>query len=774
MKKKILSIALAVVLVATAIFFAVYQAYGHTYNYAKKDMSKFVNLSLEDILGADDKSIIYDDYIAGEKEALAYIASLLSDYSTLKLSTKYEGEIGQFDTVAYVYYITMQNEDGTVTTISAPASIDPTISASKLPHVQMNAEGDLEELMSALLGEKLEKYSFNVITAVSGEDVKNTIFADDIIYFDYEKTDKDGTVTTGSYEKGKAADLDAKFGAGFGAEMLKLEIGDKNAEIKIGDDTYKVTVRFVTRNTVTGGAIQNGDVVYFAYKSGTSTLPYYATAGVDNAELDEKFGAGFADKLFALEINGEEAEIELDPAEGEQIKKKYVVSVEYAYRADLSGTDEENIVYAERYFEFDRTYDADAEDVAEIKDAEGNPIELKGKTVRYHVVPLYYYDAVYDYETIVTVLKYPSAATVKDTVFAKFLSAFVAHEDAVEALEHAKEDLAEAEKALKENTDETKKTSLESAVTKAKTAVTTAEKKLDEAVDAFKKLVDDEAKKAEESEKKDVADKTEEEKLADALDAYLLAYANRVVKEHAYNKAVAAWESAKAAEGVDVNGSEAQVALGNAASAMDAAKTEFDKALADEIAAQHLYAGLKGVTDEEVTISALALEKYAAFSLEMAQEQNDAEFRGDIAEKVWNAVVELVKERGITYPKKALRVTYAALYDEAEQEYYENRTKKYSKYKTLKAYLVGEIGADYKAELEKQAQEIVLYNLIVYRIVELTGVELTDDDTAMFAFYEMYLGYDVTGMETSTLFDKAMDHITEELYPDVFAEEDAE
>ena len=92
----------------------------------------------------------------------------------------------------------------------------------------------------------------------------------------------------------------------------------------------------------------------------------------------------------------------------------------------------------------------------------------------------------------------------------------------------------------------------------------------------------------------------------------------------------------------------------------------------------------------------------------------------------------------------------------------------------MKAYLVGEIGADYKAELEKQAQEIVLYNLVVYRIVELTGVELTDDDTAMFAFYEMYLGYDVTGMETSTLFDKAMDHITEELYPDVFAEEDAE
>lgn len=774
MKKKILSIALAVVLVATAIFFAVYQAYGHTYNYAKKDMSKFVNLSLEDILGADDKSIIYDDYIAGEKEALAYIASLLSDYSTLKLSTKYEGEIGQFDTVAYVYYITMQNEDGTVTTISAPASIDPTISASKLPHVQMNAEGDLEELMSAMLGEKLEKYSFNVITAVSGEDVKNPIFADDIIYFDYEKTDKDGTVTTGSYEKGKVADLDAKFGQGFGAEMLKLEIGDKNAEIKIGDDTYKVTVRFVTRNTVTGGAIQNGDVVYFAYKSGTSTLTYYATAGVDNAELDEKFGAGFADKLFALEINGEEAEIELDPAEGEQIKKKYVVSVEYAYRADLSGTDEENIVYAERYFEFDRTYDADAEDVAEIKDAEGNPIELKGKTVRYHVVPLYLYDAIYDYESVVTVLKYPSGATVKNTVLAKFLSAYITHKNAVEALEHAKEDLAAAEKALADNTDDTKTTALESAVTKAKTAVTTAEKSLDTAVDAFAKLVKEAKEAAEKAEGETTEEKTEEEKLTEALDKYLLAFADRVVKEHAYNKAVAAWEAAKNAEGVDVPGSEAELALGNAASKKNEASIAYSMAGAEETAALNAYAAAKGVAVDTITIPSITMEAYEKYSLEMAQDQKDAEFRSDIAELIWNAVLELVEERGVKYPGKALRVTYAALYDEAEQEYYENRTKKYSKYKTLKAYLVGEIGADYKAELEKQAQEIVLYNLVVYRIVELTGVELTDDDTAMFAFYEMYLGYDVTGMETSTLFDKAMDHITEELYPDVFAEEDAE
>ena len=771
MKKKILSIALAVVLVATAIFFAVYQAYGHSYNYAKKDMSKFVNLSWEELLATDDKSIKYDDYIADEKEALAYIASLLSDYSTLKLETKYEGEIGQFDTVAYVYYITMENEDGTVTTISAASSIDPTVGTSKLPHVQMNTEGDLEELMAALLGQKVEKYSFNVITAVTSEDVKNSIFAEDTIYFDYEKTDKDGKVTTGSYEKGKAADLDAKFGQGFGAEMLKLEIGDKNAEIKIGDDTYKVTVRFVTRNTVDGGAIQNGDVVYFNYTSGSTTLPYYAVAGTDNAALDEKFGAGFADKLFALEIGAEKTEIEIPAAEENQLSKKYQVAVEYAYRADLSTTDAEHITYAESYFEFDRTYAEDAEDVADIKDAEGNPIELKGKTVRYHVVPLYFYDAVYDYETIVNVLKYPSGTTVKNTVLAKFLTAYVAYETAVETLEQAKEDLAAAEKALADNTDDTKTTTLESAVTKAKTAVTTAEKSLDTAVEAFDKLVKEAKEAAEKAEGETTEEKTEEEKLAEALDAYLLALSNRLSKEHAYNKAVAAWEAAKEADGVDVPGSDAELALGNAASKKNEASVAYSMAGAEETAALNAYAAAKGVAADTITVSSITLEAYAKYSLEMAQDQNDSEFRSDIAELVWNAALELVQEKGVNYPKKALNVTYAALYDQAEQEYYENKTSKYSKYKTLKAYLVGEIGADYKEEFKKQAQEVVLYNLVVYRLAELTGVELTEEDTAMFVFYEMYLGYDVAGMETSTLFDMAMDHITEELYPEVFAED---
>lgn len=759
MKKKILSIVLAVVLVATAIFFAVYQAYGHTYNYAKKDMSKFVNLSLADILGADDKSILYDDFVADEKEALAYIADLFSDYSTLKLGTKYEGEIGQFDTVAYVYYITMENADGTITTISAPATIDPTVASSKLPKVQMNAEGDLEELMAALLGQKVEKYSFNIITAVTGEDAQNPIFADDNIYFDYEKTDKDGKVTTGSYESGKAADLDAEFGAGFGAEMLKLEIGDKNAEIKIGEDTYKVTIRFVTRNTVESGAIQTGDVVYFRYKSGSDTLTYFATAGADNASLNEKFKCkDFAEKLFALEIGSSEVEIEAEPAEGEELKKKFVVSVEYAYRADLSNTDEEDIARAETYFEFDRTYAEDAEDVAEIKDAEGNPIELKGKTVRYHVVPLYFYDATYDYENIVTVLKYPSATDVKDTLPAKFLSAFVTYEGAVEALEAAKTALETAEKALAESTADDK-TSLENAVTKAKGTVTSAEKALDEAVTALDKL---EYKKA------------EDEESVPALESYLLAYAKRLVAEHKYNKAVAAWEAAKGAEGVDVPGSEAEKALADAAAAKEKAETEYNMALASEVAAQHHYANEKGIFVDEATIANIALELYDAFALERAQEINDNEFREDIAKLVWDGIVELVKERGVSYPKKALRVTYEALYDAAEEDYYENKTKTYSKYKNFKAYLAGEVGADYKAEFEKQAEEIVLYNLIIYRIVELTEVELTDEDTQMFAFYVMYLGYDEAGMETSTLFDKAMDHITEELYPEIFAEEDAE
>lgn len=748
MKKKILCVALAVLLVATAIFFAVYQAIGHTYDYAKNDMSKFVNLTLDDLLAADDKSILHSDFTAGEKEALAVIARQLSDYSKLNLELSYVGKIGRFDTLAYVYYITM-DVDGVETVISLGSNLDPTVAASKLKKVQMGDNSDLSNLFSSLVGTDLSEYSFNAITA--NKDAENPIYANDTIYFNYEKLDAENkVVTTGTYEHGKASELDAKFGEGFGAAISALEIGDSDKEITTADGTkYVVEILFVTRDTVNGGEVQNGDIVYFLYKEtgDKSLVTYYATAGVDNAKLDEDFGAGFADKLFDIEIGREVSTIVEVPAQEGEGTVKYEVQIDYVYRADLSATAEENITRAEDFVTFEKTYEEDAEDVAEIKDEEGNPIELKGKTVTYHVVPLYRYDAVYDMDAIVENFGYTSTEDMKGTVLANYLDAYYAYETAKAAFVAARSAYNSATEAQKEAKKE---------------ALDKAEGTLNDAREDFLTFNEVEVEEGEEA-----PVKTE-------LDHYLEANAKYLVAFDAYKDAEEVLKEAEqAAEGAEA-GSAEESAVADATAKFEAAKAAMETAKADMETARAAYATSKGIEDATtVTVEGIVIESYDAYTHVVAQDEKDQEFREAVAKLIWTNVVKLVEDRGVTYPEKALRVTYEALYDEAEEEFYENRDK-YSKYKNLKAYLAGEIGTDYKAQLEADAKEIVMHNLILYRIVELTGVELTEDDTYMFEFYEMYLGYDADAMGAATLFDKAMDDLTERLYPDIFEEEETE
>ncbi len=870
MKKKILSIAIAAVLVLTAIFFAVYDAIGHTYDYAKKDMSKFLNFSLQDFLDADGKSAAdyYSDYIAGEKEALSYIAGLLSD--TSKLSIKTIGEIGKFDTVAYLYYVTMTLEDGSVVVISNGSKMDGTVANNKLTMVQMNADDDLADLFTSLLiGKKVEDYSYNIIKPVtSDKDAENPIYAGDIVYFDYTKVDAEGVTSKGTMMHHDKADLDAIYGEGFAEALYAMSNGaaDKKIEIKAADGsiaaTYTIKINYVTRTTINGGELKANDVAYFTFKlsSDKDTSVFWAQSGVDNADLDTKFGAGFADKLFASEIG--KSTIITIPASGEGegavAEKKWEVKVEYAYREDLTGTDEKYIDRAEgEYLVVDRTYDDDAEDVSDIKGPDGKPYELKGKTVTYHILPRAFYDAKYDMDAIIETFKYTSVEDVKDTTLAKYLDAYAKYEDAKDAVESAETTLTSAENALAANKDESKTEELQKKVDDAKKKLETANSDLNKASVAyveFNKPAEDEdeadkdAKSADNSEEN--TEEKEDEVVRTALDDYLEAYAQYHILKDKFDiasdlhkeassdvddakEALAAAEKALADNTDETKTEELQKAVDDAQAALKTAedklpallearnKAEVDyqekeapmvaarkayadeqvenaktaladaeKALADntdDVKSAYLQAKVdackaalataeaKAADPSSITPSSITIAAYDAYALEQAQESKDSEFRYDVAESIWDTILTLAKDKITEYPSQALRVAYEALYDKQEEEYYENKEKSYSKYSSFKAYLNGELGSDWKAQLEEDAKEVVLANIVLYRMVELTGVELTDDDTALFNIYVAYLGYPIEALEAATLFDKAMDHLTEELYPDLFeAEEDTE
>ncbi len=732
MKKRILCIALAVVLVAAAVFFAVYQAYGHTFDYANKDMSKYLSLTLDDLKNADDKSIKYDDFQAEEKDALAYIAKQLTDYSKLGLGLEYTGKIGKFDTVVYVYYMTMKGEDGNPITISLGSKLDPTLAASKLSKVQMNDGSDLSDILSALVGEEVDAYSFNAITKISGTDVQNPIFDKDTVYFDWDKVTAEGAKESDTYAHYKLDEMDAEFGEGFAAEIKKLQIGDSKKEFTLADGTkYTVTIRFVTRDTVNGGEVKTGDKVYFKYKEvgGAATLTYYGIMGTDDSALDTKFGTGFAAALFATPIDYKDAEdsditTKEIKANLNGTEKTYEVDIDYVYRADADENDP-NLVKAEFFKEITHKYADDAKDVAEIKDKDGKPIELKGKEVTFHVAPLYRYEAVYDLEAIVNTFKYPSTEDMEGTAFAKYLTAYAKYLQEVKDVESAEKNLADAADDKKED---------------AQKKLDTAKSDLEKAITALGEFNKD--------------TKYDDKNVKTKLDAYLEAYAKHFVAKLAYEKAA------------DDKKAEAETAMNEAKTALDTALGEY---VSDRNANKE--EGEEDVKAEDITPEALAIESYDEYAWKMAQKELDTDFRYDIAELIWNNLLKQVEGK-VTFPKKALRVTYEALYDSKEEDYFENKTSKYSKYKNLKAYLNGELGADWKAKLEAEAEQIVFQNIVLYRMVELTGVELSDSDLSMISFFALYMGYSEEGQKSGKLFDKVMGYLTEELYPDIFPKED--
>ena len=145
---------------------------------------------------------------------------------------------------------------------------------------------------------------------------------------------------------------------------------------------------------------------------------------------------------------------------------------------------------------------------------------------------------------------------------------------------------------------------------------------------------------------------------------------------------------------------------------------------------------------------------------------------------ITKAFAKLITE-SVTVEKEGgeidVKVAYKGLIDSHKETYYTNRTKEpYSKYSTFKSYLSGYLysDSDYKAELTKEATEIVRTNMILFRLVEIYEVELTANQELMVSLYQQ-LGSELyaESYEFAAYFDNVMLEICEHIEPRLVDEE---
>ena len=145
MKKSILYSAVALVLVAAALFFAIFGTNGSAYNYAKKKVEK--NLS----------GLVYTGFdLSGpqlatveEKDIVAKLAAMVAGAASK--TTSDENPTG-YDIVRLNYWGTYEKEDGSVVTFTESKLMNP---ASPV-QVQLQSDTDLAKIF----GEKLNNNTF--------------------------------------------------------------------------------------------------------------------------------------------------------------------------------------------------------------------------------------------------------------------------------------------------------------------------------------------------------------------------------------------------------------------------------------------------------------------------------------------------------------------------------------------------------------------------------------------------------------------------------------
>ena len=481
MKKKILCIVLAVVLVLSAVGLGLYTRLSSSYDYSKKDASKYLPL----LTSADVVKAFYDGDVVleiADEEGIQYYIADQFKAATEKEEVVYEGTFGLYDLLKCSYYLTVDVEGETVV-ISDMKHINPKNPVT----VQLGADDDLSRIIDALKGTSAKDTSF--VTFTSGE-----LYDGDILYVSYTVKKGDSVEETKTYQRYDMADanyldgicdgLTAKFEAAR-ADTTGITIG-KARDFTLGDKTVTVTVTFAARDIIgEGGEVVAGDHVYFTYKEGTGTAEqYHGVLGTDNAKIDKEIlgegKTGFAQQLSGLKIGKTDEPQKITVGTGEDAKT-FTVEVEYVLPADPTATTRAGFEAAEKFATTTYTFDADSEAESEIKMDDGKTMALAGKTVTCHVAVGSFIDVELAYDDIVDLLKYTAEGS--EEKLDEYVAAYITWKAADKAKTDAQTaydegaaktgDKALTKAELKELED--KLTKAKEAETKAKEALTKAE-----------------------------------------------------------------------------------------------------------------------------------------------------------------------------------------------------------------------------------------------------------------------------------------------------------
>ena len=417
--KKLLYGVIALLLVAAAIFFAVYNAIGTAYNYTRKDLSKFITISdaayLNVSLSALEKAELTTEAV---HEALA--AALKATIDEKKAPEK-QGMADGYDILSFNYWATY--EEGGQTKI-AFNQMDP----AKAVSVQLKSADELYKLLGAALETEVKADAYNTVRA-------GFVGDGDVAFITYvPKGGQEGKNEQFTVGAGMEATLYAAIkGALIGTEL----VSDTNAALKDAYDSVKVN--WVVRTELdkdtaadtNDNKIEAGDLVFATVTTKDTegkTVTYYLR--VEGGQVSYASAAGsftvqkpLLDAILASTVDGtgkvtkqyfvtadaqydaqktyytKTTEGEVDTytavqgitefAAGttyyEYLGQEYDYTVTDVYRAGATnikgGLNAKTIV---------KDYDADSTAKAE------DGTELKGKSVTFHIVPVGVLEVPYD------------------------------------------------------------------------------------------------------------------------------------------------------------------------------------------------------------------------------------------------------------------------------------------------------------------------------------------------------------------------------------------
>ena len=287
--------AIAVLLVATSLFFTIFGNNGKAYNYAKKDLSKFVEGLVYENINID--GIEWEQIAEDKSDVHAKIAALLKaavmKKNNNKLPATTKGTIDMYDIAVFNYYgVYNDGEKDVIFTAGSTMSpalpndfqIGATAEANKL-----FAE-DLNKLFNdALINKNVVDYSYNTQTT-------GYLHANDVIFISYTTTAEGATEQPNvriNLADGKDA-IDAIYGAGFYDKLMATPIGQKQKAttekpLTFGEKGYStLTINWAVRDTFnkSSASFVENDVIFaiVTYKDANSKTEFALriVKGADN------------------------------------------------------------------------------------------------------------------------------------------------------------------------------------------------------------------------------------------------------------------------------------------------------------------------------------------------------------------------------------------------------------------------------------------------------------------------------------------------------------